>query len=78
MICATLENGIGIRPENQAKLFRINVNQRSAGTPNKQGDGLELILCKEFVEKHRGQLNVESTPGQGSTFSFNIPEKPAT
>ena len=74
---AVRDNGVGISPENQAKLFRIDVSPSTAGTQDEQGTGLGLILCKEFVEKHGGQLHVESTPGQGSTFSFNIPQQNA-
>lgn len=76
---AVRDNGVGISPENQTKLFRIDVSHSTAGTQDEQGTGLGLILCKEFVEKHGGQLNVESSPGQGSVFSFNIPQQhPAT
>lgn len=67
------DDGVGISPENQAKLFRIDENHSTTGTQNEQGTGLGLILCKEFVEKHGGRLWVESAPGQGSVFSLFIP-----
>lgn len=70
---AVRDNGVGISPENQAKLFRLDQSLSTNGTNNEQGTGLGLILCKEFVDKHGGRLWVESTPGQGSIFSFSIP-----
>ena len=53
-------------------LFKINTRKTSLGTSGEQGTGLGLILCNEFVEKHNGQIKVESKPGKGSTFSFNL------
>jgi PAS domain S-box-containing protein len=68
------DNGIGIRKDRIEKLFRIDENHSTLGTQSEKGTGLGLILCKEFVEKHRGQIGVESEPGQGSTFWFTIPK----
>ncbi|NLO19359.1 MAG: PAS domain S-box protein [Ignavibacteria bacterium] len=65
--------GVGIKKENIEKLFRIENKFTSLGTENEQGTGLGLILCKEFVEIHRGKIWVESKEGSGSTFFFTIP-----
>ncbi len=65
--------GVGISPENQQKLFRIDSNPSTPGTNEEEGTGLGLILCKEFVEKNRGTIAVESTEGKGSTFFFTVP-----
>ena len=67
------DNGIGISPEEQAKLFRIDSNFSKKGTMGEKGTGLGLIICKEFVEKNNGRLWVISNPGEGSSFFFTIP-----
>jgi len=67
------DTGIGISPENQKNLFRIDEQFRRDGTANEKGTGLGLILCEEFIEKNSGVLWVESEEGKGSRFSFTVP-----
>ncbi len=67
------DNGIGISPEIQQKLFNISENISTEGTENESGTGLGLILCREFVERHGGKIQVESEVGKGSKFIFTIP-----
>ena len=67
------DNGVGIPGERLDKLFKLDMKNSIPGTQNEQGTGLGLKLCKEFVEKHGGTINVESTEGKGSTFFFTIP-----
>ena len=67
------DSGIGISSENIPKLFRIETSFTTQGTNQEQGTGLGLILCKEFVDKHGGEIGVESQEGKGSTFFFTIP-----
>jgi two-component system, sensor histidine kinase and response regulator len=67
------DTGIGIKPENMEKLFRIDINYSTRGTADESGTGLGLILCKEFVQKNGGSLWVESEYGKGSTFKFTVP-----
>ncbi len=67
------DSGIGLSPENQKNLFRIDEQFRRDGTANEKGTGLGLILCKEFIEKNNGVLWVESEEGKGSRFSFTVP-----
>jgi signal transduction histidine kinase/ligand-binding sensor domain-containing protein len=68
-----VDEGIGIEKEHIEKLFRIDEKFKSTGTAGEKGTGLGLIICREFVEKHGGEIRVTSQPGQGSTFSFTIP-----
>ncbi len=67
------DTGVGISPENAAKLFKIDEHITTLGTAKEQGTGLGLILCREMVEKNGGRIWVESVVGQGSTFRFTIP-----
>ncbi len=67
------DSGIGIQPEIQSKIFTIDGNISTKGTDNEVGTGLGLILCKEFIEKHNGEIGVESEVGKGATFWFTIP-----
>jgi len=69
------DTGIGMDEETKSKLFRLDVNHSSLGTSQEKGTGLGLILCKEFVEKHKGKIWVESSIGKGTTFSFTLPIK---
>jgi len=67
------DNGIGILPENLTKLFRIDENISTEGTARERGTGLGLVLCKEFIEKNGGQIEVVSKINEGSKFIFTLP-----
>ncbi len=66
------DTGVGISEDDIRKLFRIDISHTTIGTGQEKGTGLGLILCKEFVEKHGGQIWVESKVGEGTTFKFTI------
>ncbi len=68
------DTGVGIPKDVIDKLFILGEKVGSIGTEREPSTGLGLILCKEFVEKHRGKIWVESEEGVGSKFSFTIPE----
>ena len=72
---AVSDNGVGMDEATQNKLFRLESNESTLGTANEKGTGLGLILCKEFVEKHGGEIWVESQLGKGSVFKFKLPIK---
>lgn len=73
LLVAVSDNGVGIKKEIIEKLFRIDQTCSTKGTYNEDGTGLGLILCKEFVDKHGGEIWVESEVGKGSMFCFTIP-----
>lgn len=67
------DKGVGMNEEQLQKLFKLDKASSSRGTDDETGTGLGLIISKEFIEKHRGQIWAESTPGKGSKFCFTIP-----
>lgn len=68
------DTGIGMDSDSAELLFITNLKQnRKEGTIGEKGTGLGLILCKEFVGKHKGTIWAESKPGKGSTFKFTLP-----
>jgi signal transduction histidine kinase len=67
------DEGIGIQPEIQEKLFDANEEITSPGTTGESGSGLGLVICKEFIERNDGEISVESEPGNGSTFTIALP-----
>jgi len=70
---SVIDTGIGISMENQRKLFQIGEKLHLEYEHERKGTGLGLILAKEFVEKCRGTIGVESQPGKGSRFFFSLP-----
>lgn len=68
------DSGMGMDEETRKNLFLPNKQISKYGTENEKGTGLGLILCKEFIEKHGGKINVESQLGKGSRFIFDIPQ----
>jgi PAS domain S-box-containing protein len=67
------DTGIGIEKENLDNLFRIGNKESRRGTANETGTGIGLFLCKEMIDRHGGNLKVESQISKGTTFSFTIP-----
>lgn len=73
IVCSVWDTGIGIRPEDQVRIFDEFEQADSSLSRQAGGAGLGLALTKRFVELHGGEITVESSPGKGSTFTFFIP-----
>lgn len=70
------DNGIGIKQEDLSELFQLDRNFTTKGTIGEEGNGLGLILCREFVQAIGGTIHVKSKLKSGSTFKFTIPKIP--
>jgi len=70
------DKGIGISPEDKKKIFEKFFRVSSNNVHNTKGTGLGLSIVMEIAKAHNGMIEVESTPGEGSTFTlkFNIKE----
>jgi len=67
------DTGIGIRKSEQDDIFEPFKQAGQMSNKEYQGTGLGLSIVREFVELHKGRIWVESDPGIGSTFIFEIP-----
>jgi PAS domain S-box-containing protein len=67
------DQGMGIFPEDQEKVFEQMYRVEQRLNPELKGAGLGLAICKGLVEAHGGRIWVESEAGQGSTFYFTLP-----
>ncbi|MRX66295.1 hybrid sensor histidine kinase/response regulator [Maribacter luteus] len=67
------DSGTGMSPEELEKVMDKNAHFSKVGTEQEAGTGLGLILCQDFIKKNGGELMVESTLGEGSSFSFEMP-----
>ncbi len=67
------DTGIGIAPEDQNRIFEKFTQVEKPLTRQHRGAGLGLSIAQRLVELHGGRIWVESTPGQGSTFTFTLP-----
>jgi len=70
---SVVDNGIGIKKEDQEKLFEPFSQLDNPLTERKEGTGLGLALSKQIIEKHGGQIWIESEYGKGSRFTFTLP-----
>ncbi len=74
-VCFSIkDNGIGMDKETKANIFNINAVRSQRGTRGEKGTGLGIGLCKEFVDKHNGFIEIESEPGVGTIFRIKLPK----
>jgi len=70
------DTGVGVSMEDAEKLFSLDVRTTKIGTAGETGTGLGLPLCKDLLEKSRGNIWVESRLSEGSKFHFTLPAEP--
>jgi signal transduction histidine kinase len=73
VVTAIRDSGIGMSPTVADNLFRFGAETSRKGTEGEPSTGLGLLICKDFIEKHGGNIWVESEEGKGSTFYFSLP-----
>jgi two-component system sensor histidine kinase/response regulator len=69
------DNGLGMKKAAINNLFQIEKSHSTLGTHQEVGTGLGLLLCKEFIDMHKGKVWVTSEMGKGSVFYFTLPLK---
>ncbi|MEQ8629002.1 ATP-binding protein [Ekhidna sp.] len=67
------DNGVGIPKEKLERLFNLDDSISTKGTSGERGLGLGLQLVKEFVQLNKGEIEVESSPDKGTTFTIKLP-----
>jgi len=67
------DNGSGMEAETKESLFKIGETKSLKGTNGEEGTGFGLLLCKEFVDKHNGTIEVESELGEGTRITVTLP-----
>jgi len=72
LLVEIIDTGIGIAPENVAKIYDPFYTTKGVG----QGTGLGLAVSYGIVQEHAGRITVDSTPGQGTTFRITLPTAP--
>ncbi len=74
-VFAVMDNGVGIAEDQIERVF--GMFQRLHSSEEFPGTGIGLAICKRIVERHGGQIWATSNPGEGSTFYFTMPKRPA-
>ncbi|MDK2826290.1 MAG: two-component system, cell cycle sensor histidine kinase PleC [Methanolobus sp.] len=76
-ICISIrDTGIGISMADRDKLFQPFKQIKPYMNHELEGTGLGLAIAKKFIEMHGGRISVQSKPGEGSSFTFTIPNEP--
>lgn len=69
------DNGVGMDKDTIKDLFALDKKTVSKGTAGESGSGLGMILVKEFIDRHKGTISIESEPGAGTTVIISFPKK---
>lgn len=71
--CSVTDRGIGIDAEKDTAIFRVDEKMSTIGTFGEKGSGLGLVLCREFIEKHGGEIYLEHPAEGGLRVIFTLP-----
>jgi signal transduction histidine kinase len=71
---AVKDTGLGVNEEDQKSIVNDKAFFSKAGTGEEKGSGIGLKVSRQFIQKHGGELQIESVPEQGSTFWFALPK----
>jgi len=69
------DTGVGMDEKLLGKLFKLDQKTSRSGTEGETSSGLGLILCKDLIDKHNGEISVESKVGKGTTFYIVLPNQ---
>lgn len=75
IIISVRDNGLGMDVLEIKNLYGPDFKKSTVGTNNESGSGLGLAICNEFIVRHGGRLEIESSIGNGSTFKVILPQK---
>jgi signal transduction histidine kinase len=78
LVVSVTDHGVGIVPEERARIFERFHQADSVNTRNAEGAGLGLYITRQLVEAMDGEIDVTSTLGEGSTFTVRLPAQPRT
>lgn len=76
VVISVIDRGKGMTKEEQDHLFTAQFPLSATGTKGEGGTGIGLQICRELISLHKGQLKVESAPGEGTTFHVFLPLQP--
>ncbi len=74
LILSVSDSGVGMSDAQIEEILGNECCSSTAGTDNEKGTGIGVSICKDFISRHNGRLMIESREGEGSTFSFTIPQ----
>jgi K+-sensing histidine kinase KdpD len=70
---AVMDEGVGMSEETKQQLLQASLSNSRRGTAKERGTGLGLLICKEFIARHGGELVIEQRAGKGSIFKVILP-----
>lgn len=74
IVLSIADTGVGMSTDQLKRLFKLDKANISSGTAGERGTGLGLVISHDFIAANNGKINVESRPGQGTTFHIALPK----